>query len=66
MAQDVWQFGVPEDGPAPRPDQDGERGPARRTALALIVSLTLLAALIGGLVLYIAPWANAAGGCGGG
>ena len=64
MAQDVWQFGLPEGGS--EPDQDQARQQSRRTLWAVLVSLTLLAALIGGAILLLAPWASAAGGCGGG
>ena len=78
MAQDVRdvrRYGTAEyaAGPERQPDgsggsdgSGGERQRGRRNAPALLVSLSLLAALVVGVVLYVAPWASAAGGCGGG
>jgi hypothetical protein len=68
MAQDA--FVLPGAGSVPDPKQDPEQDRAgqqsRRNLWALLVSLTLLAALIGGAIVLVAPWASAAGGCGGG
>ncbi len=72
MAQDV--FVLPETGSGPDPEQGLGQEPeqdragrrSRRNLWALLVSLTLLAALVGGAILLVAPWASAAGGCGGG
>jgi hypothetical protein len=40
-------------------------GRGRRIGLALALALLVLTGLVGGLVVFLAPAANAAGGCGG-
>jgi hypothetical protein len=42
-----------------------DRKGSRRAGLALLVCLLVLAGAVTGLVLFLAPWANAVGGCGG-
>jgi hypothetical protein len=73
MAQDLMRSGVPDGGLAQAQEQDPispaaqePEPPNGRKTLALLVALGLFALVIGTVVLIAAPWASAAGSCGGG